>query len=164
MLDQAVLELDGPVAIRYSRGNEGSFKECCAGPSAVVLREGKDVTMVSYGTMIQEVLQAADLLKEQGEEAEIIKLNQITPLPVELVMEAVKKTGALVVAEDCIASGSVGQRLAACLEETRIPAGTVLCNTGNTFTTHGSVPQLRKLLQMDAECLYHRSKEVLSRG
>ena len=164
MLEQAVLELEGPVAVRYSRGNEGAFKECYAGSPAVVLKEGKDVTMVSYGTMIQEVLKAADMLKEQGVEAEIIKLNQITPLPVELVLESVKKTGAMVVAEDCVASGSVGQRLAACLEENQIPAGTVLCNTGNTFTTHGSVPQLRKLLQMDAEGLYHRTKEVLSRG
>lgn len=164
MLEQAVLELDGPVAIRYSRGNEGNFKECHAGASAVVLREGKDVTLVSYGTMIQEVLSAADLLKEHGVEAEVIKLNQITPLPADMVLQSVKKTGAMVVAEDCITSGSVGQRLAACLEEAQISAKTVLCNTGDTFTTHGSVPQLRKLLEMDAEGIYNRTKEVLCLG
>lgn len=164
MLEQAVFELDGPVAIRYPRGGEGSFSENYADCPAALLRQGKDLTLVAYGTMIQEVLTAARLLAEQGIEAEVIKLNTITPLPAQLVLESVKKTGVMLVAEDCVASGSVGQRLSACLEQAEIPARTVLCNTGDTFTTHGSVPQLRRLLELDAQGIYNRAKEALHHG
>ena len=164
MLRQAVLELNGPVAVRYSRGGEGDFCDNYAGTPAAVVREGGDVTLVAYGVMIQEALKAAELLHADGIQAEVVKLNTITPLPAELVLASVRKTGAMLVVEDCAASGSVGQRLAACLEREQVPAKTVLCNTGETFTTHGSVPQLRKLLGLDAEGLYHRTKEVLRHG
>ena len=164
MLRQAVLELDGPVAVRYARGGEGDFGENYAGTPAAVVRQGGDVTLVTYGVMIRETLKAAELLHADGIEAEVVKLNTITPLPTGLVLASVRKTGVMLVAEDCAASGSVGQRLAACLEQEQIPAKTVLCNTGDTFTTHGSVPQLRKLLGLDGEGLYHRTKEVLRYG
>ncbi len=164
MLERAVLELDGPVAIRYPRGGEGSFSDDYADSPSAVLRQGEDITLVAYGTMIQEVLGAANLLAAEDIRAEVVKLNTITPLPTQLVQESVKKTGALLVAEDCVASGSVGQRLAACLEQAEIPACTVLCNTGDTFTTHGSVPQLRRLLELDAQGIYNRAKEALRHG
>ncbi len=164
MLGQAVLELDGPVAIRYPRGGEGAFGSNYAGPPAAVLRKGERVTLVSYGTMIAEVMKAAQLLERDGIEAEIIKLNTITPLPEELVVKSVRKTGVLLVAEDCVNSGSVGQRLASCLEQEEIPAKVILCNTGDHFTTHGTVPQLRRLLGLDGEGIYTQIKEVLCHG
>ena len=164
MLEQAVLHMDGPVAIRYPRGGEGSFRENYAHAPAAVLRQGQDVTLVAYGTMVQEVLEAARLLAEDGIQAQVVKLNTITPLPVELVQESVKQTGALVVAEDCVASGSVGQRLAARLEQEGIFARPLLCNTGDAFTTHGTVPQLRRLLELDGQGIYNRTKEVLRHG
>lgn len=164
MLEYAVLELDGPVAIRYPRGGEGDFHENYASSPAAVLRAGQDVTLVTYGGMIPEVCKAAQLLEQDGIRAEVIKLNTITPLPTQLVLESVRKTGAMLVAEDCVASGSVGQRLASCLEQAGVPARTVLCDLGDTFTTHGSVPQLRQLLKLDAQGIYQRTKEVLPHG
>lgn len=164
MLEYAVLELDGPVAIRYPRGGEGDFHENYAASPAAVLRPGRDATLVAYGAMVQEVCKAAELLAQDGIQAEIIKLNTITPLPTQLVLESVKKTGVLLVAEDCVSGGSVGERLAACLEQAGVPARTALCNLGTQFTTHGSVPQLRRLLELDAEGIYHRTKEVLPHG
>lgn len=164
MLKQAVLELEGPVAIRYPRGGEGSFGENYAGVPAAVIKAGKDVTLVSYGTMVEEVMKAAQLLEQDGIDAEIVKLNVITPLPEEPVEQSVRKTGVLLVAEDCICSGSVGQRLAACMERKGITAQVILCNTGDGFTTHGTVPQLRKMLGLDGEGIYHQVKEVLYHG
>ena len=164
MLEQAVLELEGPAAIRYPRGGEGEFKGNYAGVPAAMLREGTDVTLVSYGTMISEVMQAAQMLEQDGIFAEVIKLNTITPLPVQLVTESARKTGVLLVAEDCVNSGSVGQRLAACIEQEGMIAQTILCNTGQQFTTHGTVPQLRRMLRLDADGIYNQVKEVLRHG
>ena len=163
MLKQAVFEVTGPVAIRYPRGGEGEFHESYAGSPAAVVRQGGDITLVSYGTMILEVQKAARLLEQQGIQAEVIKLNTTTPLPAQLVMQSVKKTGALLVAEDCVLSGSVGQRLAQHIAQAEICAKTVLCNTGDQFTPHGSVAQLRKLLSLDGEGLYQKAMEVLRR-
>lgn len=164
MLEHAVLELDGPVAIRYPRGGEGSFRENYAASPAAVVKTGEHVTLVSYGTMIEEVLKAAHLLEQDGILAEVVKLNTITPLPEELVEQSVRKTGVLLVAEDCIRSGSVGQRLAACMQRKGISAQVILCNTGDGFTTHGTVPQLRQLLGLNGEGIYYQVKEVLCHG
>ena len=164
MLKTAVLDTEGPVTVRYPRGAEGSYQRGWNGETASLLREGADVTLVSYGIMINEVLAAADLLAQQGIEAEILKLNTITPLPVEAVLNSARKTGAVLVAEDCVASGSVGERIAACLEQEGIFTKLMLCNTGDGFTTHGSVAQLRGLLGLDGQGLYERVKEALCRG
>ena len=129
-----------------------------------MLREGNDITLVSYGSMISEVLKAAELMKKDGIHPQVIKINTITPLPTQKVFESVKKTGKLLVAEDCVESGCVGQRLAKGLLQEGIPANIALCNTGNHFTTHGSVPQLYKMLKLDGDGLYQRAKEVLRRG
>ena len=63
---RAALAMDGPVAVRYPRGGEvRPFPDWDGSPSAV-LRRGTDITMVSYGTLMDEVLTAADLLSERG--------------------------------------------------------------------------------------------------
>ena len=62
MLDRAVNEIKGPVAIRYPRGSEGNYKEDSGRQNLVVLREGEDITLCAYGTMINNVLDAAEIL------------------------------------------------------------------------------------------------------
>lgn len=164
MLRQAVLEHNGPVALRIPRGGEGAYKADCGTHSAVILREGRDITLVSYGILINRVIEAAQLLKEHGIHAEIVKLNTITPLDSDLVCQSVSKTGALLVAEDCIEAGGVGQRLCAALTQREISGKIVLVNSGRDFVTHGSVPQLEQQLGLDAVTLCRRVREVLNRG
>ena len=76
-LEEAVLYGRGPVAIRYPRGGEGIYTADSGRERAVVLRPGRDITLVSYGSMINEVLKAAQMLEEQGISPEhIIKEDQ----------------------------------------------------------------------------------------
>lgn len=72
---------------------------------------------------INELLSAADQLAGQGIQAEVLKWNVITPLDCTLAVESVKKTGALLVAEECAEQGGVGQRALAALEEAEYPPG-----------------------------------------
>ena len=81
MLEEAVLRWDGPAAVRYPRGGEGEYREDSGRAPAAVLRRGSHITLVSYGVEINDVLQAARLLEERGVEAEVVKLNIITPAP-----------------------------------------------------------------------------------
>ena len=95
------------------------------------------------------MLQAAQLLEERGVEAEVVKLNIITPLDAAPVLDSVRRTGALLVAEDSVSAGSVGERLACALEQAGISARVALCSSGVFFTPHGSVGELKRLLELD---------------
>lgn len=164
MLEDAVLRCTGPVAVRFPRGSEGECKADSGREPAVVLQEGKDITLVSYGIQINQVLEAAAQLAQKGIHAEVVKLNTITPLEGKLVCDSVRKTGKLLVAEDCVAAGSVGQRLAAALSEEEIPAKVVLVNSRADFVTHGSIGLLERELGLDADSLCRKVVEVLNNG
>ena len=165
MLEYAVYEVKGPVAIRYPRGGEGAYQDGAPRHPAVLLREGTDLTLAGCGTLVNELLDCADRLAADGIRAEVVKLNTITPLPLELVARSVKKTGRLLVAEESAEMGGIGQRIAAGLLAAGIPVqGLALASTGRGFVTHGTIPQLRRLCGLDGESLYHRAREVCGHG
>ena len=164
MLEQAVLKLKGPVAIRYPRGGQGAYQEDSGDAPCSVLRRGTRLTMVSYGTQINEVLASAQELSEHGIDSEVIKLNRITPLPMEEVIASVTRTGALLVAEENIYSGSVGQRLSAELGRRGISARVALINCGGDFVAHGAVSCLKQELGLDQAGITKKALEVLKRG
>ena len=159
MLEQAVLHVDGPVAIRYPRGGEGAYHGDAGPGHAAVLRQGDDITLVSYGILINDVLEAAELLAAEGVQAEVVKLNVITPLDPELVLESVKKTKVLLTVEDSAAHSSVGERLAAAVAEAGLRAK-VLCRTsGDKFVTHGALSCLKQELGLDSAGIFRAALE-----
>ena len=164
MLEQAVLHMDGPVAVRYPRGGEGAYTADSGAEASVVLRNGGDITLAGYGIQINDLLEAAQILSEEGVEAEIVKLNVLTPLKTDEVAASVKKTGALLVAEDCMAEGCIGQRLAAALEEQHVGARVCLINCGTQFIAHGALKYLKKERNLDGEGIARKALEVLGRG
>lgn len=164
MLREAVLTYNGPVALRFPRGEEGEYKQDSGSESTVVLRQGGDITLVAYGKHINHVLAAAALLEKQGVQAEVIKLNTITPIVPEKVFRSVCQTGTLLVAEDCVASGSVGERLSSLLAREGIGAKIILVNSGKSFVTHGSTALLERQLGLDPDSLCCKALEVLKNG
>ena len=163
MLEQAVCRDSGPVAVRYPRGGQGGYQEDSGEENAVILRTGKDITLAGYGMEINDLLSAADQLAQQGIQAEVLKWNVITPLDCTLAVESVKKTGALLVAEECAEQGSVGQRALAALEEAGVPARTALVNCGAGYVPHGAVSLLKRDLGLDGAGVFRRAMEVLGR-
>ena len=164
MLEQAILHMDGPVAVRYPRGSEGAYTADSGAEAAVVLRSGTDITLAGYGIQINDLLDAARILSEKGVEAEIVKLNILTPMNPDAVAVSVRKTGTLLVAEDCMAEGCVGQRLAAALEQRQISGRTCLINCGTQFVPHGALKYLKRDLNLDGEGIARKALEVLGRG
>lgn len=157
-LRRAILQTEGPVAIRYPRGGDGAA--AIQSPHGV-LRPGKDVTLVSYGRLICSALDAAELLHERGLEAEVIKLASIKPIDFDLVVRSVQATGTLLVIEECVQVGSVGEALSEELERRGVNARTVLCNLGDRFVTHGSTEALFGMLGLDAAGIAKKAEEVL---
>ena len=82
-----------------------------------VLREGNDITLVSWGAMIQETLAAADALAEQGIGAEVIDVATLKPLDMETILNSVEKTGRCVIVHEAARTCGVGAEIAAQLAE-----------------------------------------------
>ena len=78
-----------------------------------ILKEGTDVTLVSWGAMIFETLQAAKKLEEDGVSCEVIDLATISPIDEETILESVEKTGRLVIVHEAPLSCGVGAEVAA---------------------------------------------------
>ena len=163
MLEEAVCRVSGPVAVRYPRGGQGEFRGDSGPEPVVVLRAGTDITLAGYGTEINELLGAADRLAQEGIQAEVVKWNVITPLDTSAVLESVRRTGHLLVAEECVEQGSVGVRTLAALEAAGVQARTALVNCGRDYVTHGAVNLLKKSLGLDRDSLFRRAMEVLGR-
>lgn len=158
MLSLALYACEGPVAIRYPRGGEGAYRDCRSEDESV-LREGSDVTLVSYGVMINEALEAADLLSERGVCAEVIKLGRLRPNAFDAVRSAVKKTRRIIVVEDVCDFGCIGEQILSALagEESFSSA---LLNLGDGIVTHGSVDELRRACGIDAASIARRAEEL----
>ena len=165
MLRHAVEKDRGPVAVRYPRGGEGEFQSLCGIEGASVIRPGTDVTIAAYGTMVNEALEAARLLEEQGKSAQVVKLNSISPLDVDAVAACAQKTGRLVVAEECVDAGCVGRRIAAGLALGGVTGVRLaLVNLGDRFVRQGTVAELRQLCGIDGASIARRAGEVMGRG
>lgn len=162
MLRRAVFEIDGPVAIRYPRGGEGAYHDDSADGNLVELRGGSDITLCAYGTMINNIMEAAELLSGQGISARVVKINCISPFYDRDIRNVIGKCRALLVAEEATSVGCVGQRLAAILAENRIaPDKLVLCNLNKAFPVQGDVRELQREFGLDAENLAKKAAEVI---
>jgi pyruvate dehydrogenase E1 component beta subunit len=84
---------------------------------AKVLREGTQVTLVSYGPMVVTALQAADLASAEGISLEVIDLRSVSPIDFPTILNSVKKTGRLVIASEASTSYSVAAEVAAKVAE-----------------------------------------------
>ena len=146
MLTLAVERIESPVAIRYPRGGEGRYTSNSASRMVSVFGEGHDAAIVVYGTMVNQALEATDLLHEQGLDARVVKLNVINPLDLDAVINACEGCPAVVVAEDVCAAGCVGRDVL-----TRRREGVCLLNLGSGIVPQGSVAELLHSCSLDAE-------------
>lgn len=162
MLEYSLNEQSGPVAIRYSRGGEGVYKEnsFTKREGQSLLRAGDDITLISYGTLINNALSAAEKAQKDGISVQVYKLNDISDVCSDELMQAIVKTGKLIVVEDCVETASVGQRLSAQLEQHGISCKVKLLNTGDAFVKNGEVGKLQELIEIDSEGIYRNILEA----
>lgn len=159
MLKTAINDCKGPVAVRYPTGGEGEYTDCCM---TTVLQSGSDVTVVTYGTLINSVLKADALCREKGVSLEILKLASIAPLDMDTIEASVRRTGRIVIAEEVSDHGCVADTVFAALARHGVSAKCRKCNLGTEFVTHGSRDQLLSLCGLDENALFGQITEVLT--
>lgn len=111
----AIAAYDGPVYLRFGRPVVPNFmpeNEKFEIGKAVLLQEGKDVTILATGHLVWEALLAAETLEEKGISAEVINIHTIKPLDEEAILSSVAKTGCVVTAEEHNFLGGLGESVA----------------------------------------------------
>ncbi len=158
MLEQAVLQMSGPVAVRYRKGGEGIYK---ASNWKQEFAEDAQVTVVTYGAMINPALEAGEKLAREGISVDLIKLDQIQPLAMDDILTSVRKTGKLLVAEEVAQAGCVGEEILTRLLQEGLAPKFRLCNLRDTLVPHGDLNSLRRVMGIDTEGIYQTVKELL---
>ena len=166
MLRWAISEYNGPVAVRYPRGGEKTFADsawtgmddsqvCCH-------RTGKDVTLLTYGILLEETMTAADELAKQGIEATVLRLLRVSDLPVEEIMEKRASDGPLVVVEETAAFSGIREALACAVQEKTKSCRVYGLDLGPEFVSHGSRTELLCDCGLDGASIAKFVREVLS--
>ena len=162
MLKHAVEEETGPVAVRYPRGGEGAYTDDSSAEDAVVLSEGRDLTLVCHGILTNEAISAVRELEKAGISAELVKLNRVFPLPEETVLASLRKTGRLLSVDEACRQGSVGAQILTAAAENGIALrGVRRLDLGTGIVTHGQVEALRSRLGLDAAGIVRAAKELM---
>lgn len=158
---KAAYELDGPVYLRFGRlavpviNDRPDYKfEIGKG---VVLKEGKDVTVIATGLCVSEALAAAEKLAADGIDAEVINIHTIKPLDEELVAASAKKTGKVVTVEEHSVIGGLGSAVCDCLCE-KAPAPVCKIGINDVFGESGPAVKLIEKYGLDANGIYEKVK------
>lgn len=161
---KALYDYDGPAYVRLGRlavpvfNDEATYRfELGKG---VVLREGKDVTLVASGLEVNEAMQAAELLAADGISARVINIHTIKPLDTELLISSAKETGAVVTVEEHNILGGLGGAVAEVLSE-QAPTRMLRIGTNDTFGESGPAPVLIKKYGLDSESIAAKVKAFL---
>ena len=150
-LTWAVEEGSGPIAIRYPRGGDREYQDSHFGKSVVCHRTGKDAVIVVYGTMVQNAMDAADILARQGIEATVLRLLQVNPLPMDEIMENIPENCPVIVAEEAGTGSGIREMLHWELGRVRPEIRVESINLGGCFATHGNMADLYRHYGLDAE-------------
>ena len=161
MLRWAVLNNDGPVAVRYPRGAEGSFRAKPWNPESTVecLSHGTDAAIITYGSLIDQAMEAAEQLREKGIHVTLCRLTSLNPLPAGELEAMVCGTQKFVILEEAAAGAAES---IACALYDRIPGcEVVIRDLGTNFTPHGDMNSLYKATGLDAGSIAELICEVL---
>ena len=159
---RAAYEHDGPCYLRFGRlavpviNDKPDYKfELGKG---VVLREGKDVTIVATGLPVSNCLEAAEKLAADGIDAKIINIHTIKPLDEELIVAAAKETGKVVTVEEHSVIGGLGSAVCDALAE-KCPVPVKKIGVQDVFGESGPAVALLAKYKLDGEGVYEQVKE-----
>jgi 1-deoxy-D-xylulose-5-phosphate synthase len=117
---------DGPIAMRYPRGNgigvplmEEGWEPLEIGKGEI-LRSGDDILLIGYGTMVHPALQVAEILSEHGIEATVINARFVKPLDTELILPLAERIGKVVTFEEGCLMGGFGSAVIEALQDNNV--------------------------------------------
>lgn len=161
----AVGETHGPAYIRFGREavptvtkEDTSFEL----GKAIEMRPGKDVTVIACGVMVHESLVAAEKLKQEGIDVQVINLHTVKPIDEETIINAAKSTGAVVTAEEHQICGGMGSAVVEVLAR-NYPVPVEMVAVMDKFGESGDPDELMREFGLTDKEIYEAIKKVISR-
>lgn len=158
---KAAYEHEGPVYLRFGRlavpviNNEEEYTfELGKG---IVLKEGKDVTIIATGLPVSESLEAAKMLEKDGISVRVINIHTIKPLDEEIIVKAANETGKIVTVEEHSVIGGLGSAVCDVVAE-KAPAKVMKIGINDVYGESGPAVELIKKYGLDAESIYKKVK------
>lgn len=143
---------DGPIALRYPRGNgygvplmEEGWEALPIGKGEVI-RQGDDLLLVGYGSMVNPALQTAEILSEHGIEATVINARFAKPLDTELILPLAKQIGRVVTFEEGCIMGGFGSAIAEALMDAQIPVPVLRLGVPDILVDHAKPEESKAVL------------------
>ncbi len=153
---------NGPVYIRLSRMNVPDVYDVKYKfdiNKAIILKEGSDVTLITCGDILSEVIKAGEFLNKKGISAEIINIPVIKPLDSETIIKSIKKTKLAVTVENHSVIGGLGSAVCEVLSE-HSPHRVIRLGVNDVFGQSGTPNELLKFYGLDAESIANRIIET----
>ena len=162
MLTWAVECCHGPVAVRYPRGSDKSYSGSDWKPENPVIyhRQGSDVTILTYGTLLENAMGAAEILSNQGIEACVLRLTELSRLPTAEILESMSGD-TLLVLEEVSGGTGIASQLALDIGAMNPKIRVFSRDLGRDFVPHGSVSQLYEHCGLDEKSVAEYIQEVL---
>ena len=162
---KAMLDFQGPCYFRTGRPAVECVTDTIENYSfeigkGVQLKDGKDVTIIACGLMVQEALKAQKLLEAEGISARVIDMHTIKPIDRELVIASAKKTGKVVTAEEHSVIGGLGSAVAEVLSE-EAPTKLLRIGVGDVFGESGPAKELVAKYGLDGTGIYEKVKKFV---
>ena len=151
-LMKQVVAFDGPAYVRLGRA---AVPVCYGEDDEIVLgkgnqvREGKDVTVIATGIMVNEALMAAEELAAEGIDVRVIDMHTIKPLDEDIIVKAARETGAIVTAEEHSVIGGLGSAVAEVVVK-KCPVKMAMVGQQDTFGESGKPDELKAKYGMTA--------------
>ena len=162
-LDEAVLH-PGPVYLRAGRGPAPTIfsdKIVFKIGQSHLLRDGDDVTLIAYGSMVEPALKAGEILSRDSIEARILNMSTLKPLDESAIISAAIETGAIVTAEEHSIIGGLGEAVAGLTSRVKpVPIQMVAIN--DTYCGIGPEAQLRQKLGLTTENIIMAAKKAVA--
>ncbi len=158
-LEYAV-DYDGPIAIKYSRGDAyyglKDVQEPIEHGKSEIIYNGKDIAIFAVGNMVEEAVSVCDILREEGYNPTLVNARFVKPIDYEMIDYIATSHSLICTMEENVAIGGYGNQIESYLFEKEITVKSVNASINDMFVVHGSVSELREMLGIDAKSVAAR--------
>jgi transketolase len=161
----AIAEYDGPCCLRFGRPKWPVFipeDMPFEIGKALMLNEGKDVTIFATGHMVWKAIEAGHMLAEKGIDAEVVNIHTIKPLDRDAILASAKKTGCVVTAEEHQMNGGLGDSIAQLLSR-ELPTPMEFVAVNDSFGESGTPDQLLEKYGLTTAAIVAAAERAISR-